>query len=206
MLLLILNVVYVLLAIAMIALILMQRGAGAQAGSGFGAGASGHRVRLARRVATSCPRAPSGWRSRSSRISLFMAWHATHSAAPGPAQQDLGVMGQVPAAPQQAPAGSATVPTAPAQPAPAHRPCRARRRSSSSSRGDRPGSACAGSAAAAGATASGWLRRAKIAGSVPASRTLNAASNIRPGRPDRRPGWPQDCPDGGIGRRTTLRW
>ena len=37
---LILNVVYVLLAIAMIALILMQRGAGAQAGSGFGAGAS----------------------------------------------------------------------------------------------------------------------------------------------------------------------
>ena len=37
---LILNIVFVLVAISMIALILMQRGAGAQAGSGFGGGAS----------------------------------------------------------------------------------------------------------------------------------------------------------------------
>jgi preprotein translocase subunit SecG len=52
-------------------------------------------------------------------ISMFMAWHATHSAAPGPAQQDLGVMGQVPVAPQKVPAGIETVPAAPVQQAPA---------------------------------------------------------------------------------------
>ena len=113
MLMLTLNVVYVLLAIAMIAMILMQRGAGAQAGSGFGAGAS---------ATVFGSRGASNFLSKSTKwlaiaffgISLFMAWNATHSAAPGPAKQDLGVMGQVPATPQ-APAGSATVPTAPLQ-------------------------------------------------------------------------------------------
>ena len=118
MLLTILNVVYVLVAIAMIAMILMQRGAGAQAGSGFGAGAS---------ATVFGSRGASNFLSKSTKwlaiaffgISLFMAWHATHSAAPGPAQQDLGVMGQVPVAPQKAPAGSSTVPTLPVQQAPA---------------------------------------------------------------------------------------
>src|SRR3546814_4763138 len=40
MLMLVLNVLFVLVAISMIALILMQRGSGAQAGTGFGGGAS----------------------------------------------------------------------------------------------------------------------------------------------------------------------
>jgi preprotein translocase subunit SecG len=114
MLMLTLNVVYVLLAIAMIAMILMQRGAGAQAGSGFGGGAS---------ATVFGARGASNFLSKSTKwlaiafmgISMFMAWHATHSVAPGPAQQDLGVMGQVPAVPQKAPAGNNTIPTAPLQ-------------------------------------------------------------------------------------------
>jgi len=117
MLMLILNVVYVLLAIAMIALILMQRGAGAQAGSGFGAGAS---------ATVFGSRGASNFLSKSTKwlaitffaISLFMAWYATHGAvqSQGPAQQDLGVMSQVPNAPApQAPAGNGAVPVAPVQ-------------------------------------------------------------------------------------------
>ena len=120
MLMLILNVVYVLLAIAMIALILMQRGAGAQAGSGFGGGAS---------ATVFGSRGASNFLSKSTKwlaiaffgISLGMAWYATHSATKGPAQQDLGLMGQAPAAAvptapaaQPAPAPASTVPAAPA--------------------------------------------------------------------------------------------
>lgn len=118
MLLLILNVVYVLLAIAMIAMVLMQRGAGAQAGSGFGGGAS---------ATVFGSRGASNFLSKSTKwlavaffgISLFMAWYATHKAAPVPTQQDLGVMAQqLPAVPQSSPAGNAVVPIAPnAQPA-----------------------------------------------------------------------------------------
>ena len=118
---LILNVVYVLLAIAMIALILMQRGAGAQAGSGFGAGAS---------ATVFGARGASNFLSKSTKwlaiaffaISLGMAWYATHVAlkAQGPAQQDLGVMSQLPAAPApQAPSGNGAIPAAPAQATPA---------------------------------------------------------------------------------------
>jgi len=114
MLLTILNVVYVLLAIAMIAMILMQRGAGAQAGSGFGAGAS---------ATVFGSRGAGNFLSKSTKwlaivffaISLFMAWYATNSAGTVPAQQDLGLMSQVPSAP----AGDATVPAAPARQAPA---------------------------------------------------------------------------------------
>ena len=118
MLILIVNVVYVLIAIAMIALILMQRGAGAQAGSGFGAGAS---------ATVFGSRGASNFLSKSTKwlaisffvISLGMAWYATHSATrPGPAQQDLGVMGQVPVVPAAKPAADASVPAAPAQAAP----------------------------------------------------------------------------------------
>jgi len=115
MLLLILNVVYVLLAISMVALILMQRGAGAQAGSGFGGGASG---------TVFGSRGASNFMSKSTKwlaiiffvISLFMAWYATHSSARGPAKQDLGVMAQLPAASTKAsPTGNASVPIAPVQ-------------------------------------------------------------------------------------------
>jgi preprotein translocase subunit SecG len=113
MLLLILNVIYVLLAIGMIALILMQRGAGAQAGSGFGGGAS---------ATVFGSRGASNFLSKSTKwlaitffvISLFMAWYATHNSARGPVQQDLGVMAQVPA-PAKAPArNDSSVPSAPA--------------------------------------------------------------------------------------------
>src|SRR5690606_18567940 len=94
---LVINVIYVLLAIAMIALILMQRGAGAQAGSGFGGGAS---------ATVFGARGASNFLSKSTKwlaivffaISMGMAWYATHRATPqGPSQQDLGVMAQVPA-------------------------------------------------------------------------------------------------------------
>ena len=121
MLLLVLNVIYVLLAIAMIALILMQRGAGAQAGSGFGGGAS---------ATVFGSRGASNFLSKSTKwlaivffaISLFMAWYHTRSTGNVPAQQDLGVMAQQGA---QAPADNSKVPTAPgsqtipAAPAPA---------------------------------------------------------------------------------------
>lgn len=118
-LLLLLNIFYVLLAIAMIALILMQRGAGAQAGSGFGGGAS---------ATVFGSRGASNFLSKSTKwlaitffsLSLFMAWHATNRAGGGAVDaQDLGVMSQVPAVPQQ-PAGTGAIPVAPAAaPAPA---------------------------------------------------------------------------------------
>ena len=118
MLLTILNVVYVLLAIAMIAMILMQRGAGAQAGSGFGAGAS---------ATVFGSRGAGNFLSKSTKwlaitffaISLFMAWYATNSVGTVPAQQDLGLMSQVPAAPAgDTNVPAATVPAAPAESAP----------------------------------------------------------------------------------------
>ncbi|MBN8212058.1 MAG: preprotein translocase subunit SecG [Xanthomonadales bacterium] len=126
--LLILNVLYVLVAIAMIALILMQRGAGAQAGSGFGAGAS---------ATVFGSRGASNFLSKSTKwlsivffsVALFMAWNATHSAKPKAAsEQDLGVMSQtaVPKADQKGPAGQPapkavpqTIPAAPTQSVPA---------------------------------------------------------------------------------------
>ncbi len=129
--LLILNVLYVLVAIAMIALILMQRGAGAQAGSGFGAGAS---------ATVFGSRGASNFLSKSTKwlsivffsVALFMAWNATHSAKPKAAsEQDLGVMSQtaVPKADQKAPAVQPapkavpqTIPAAPTQSVPAAAP------------------------------------------------------------------------------------
>jgi preprotein translocase subunit SecG len=116
MLILVINVIYVLLAIAMIALILMQRGSGAQAGAGFGGGAS---------ATVFGSRGASSFLSKSTKwlaivfftTSMAMAWYATHKAAPqGPVQADLGVMAQqVPAAP--AGNGNSTVPAAPQAPA-----------------------------------------------------------------------------------------
>ena len=113
MLLTIINVVYVLVAIAMVALILMQRGAGAQAGSGFGAGAS---------ATVFGARGAGNFLSKSTKwlaivffiMTLGMAYSAVHSSRKGPAQQDLGLMSQVPAAPA-APTGNTAVPAAPTQ-------------------------------------------------------------------------------------------
>ena len=113
MLMLVLNVVFVLVAIAMIALILMQRGAGAQAGSGFGGGASAT-VFGARGSSNFLSKATKWLAIAFFAITLFMAWHATRSAAPQAQQLDLGVMSEVPAAPQPA-AGETQVPAAPAQ-------------------------------------------------------------------------------------------
>jgi len=112
MLLLVLNVLFVLVAISMIALILMQRGAGAQAGSGFGGGAS---------ATVFGARGSSNFLSKSTKwlaiaffvITLFMAWYATRQAQPVVQQQDLGVMSSVPQAPAAAP--GASVPQAPVQ-------------------------------------------------------------------------------------------
>ena len=113
----ILTVIYILLAIAMIALILMQRGAGAQAGSGFGGGAS---------ATVFGSRGASNFLSKTTKwlailffvISLGMAWYATHSSSRVPAQQDLGLMGQVPATPAKT-TGNTAVPALPSQQAPA---------------------------------------------------------------------------------------
>jgi preprotein translocase subunit SecG len=113
----ILTVIYILLAIGMIALILMQRGAGAQAGSGFGGGAS---------ATVFGSRGASNFLSKTTKwlailffvISLGMAWYATHSSSRAPAQQDLGLMGQVPATPAKT-TGNTAVPASPSQQAPA---------------------------------------------------------------------------------------
>jgi preprotein translocase subunit SecG len=117
----ILNVVYVLLAIAMIALILMQRGAGAQAGSGFGAGASGT-VFGATGASNFLSKATKWLAITFMVMALFMAWHATRNAAPVPVSQDLGVMGELPEAPGAVPATelpAAPAPAAPVQEVPA---------------------------------------------------------------------------------------
>ena len=116
--LLILNVVYVLVAIAMIALILMQRGAGAQAGSGFCAGASAT-VFGSRGASNFLSKATKWLAIMFFAVALFMAWNATRSAKPKAAsEQDLGVMSQT-AVPKADPKTSA-VPAAPAaQPIPA---------------------------------------------------------------------------------------
>ncbi|WP_058834945.1 preprotein translocase subunit SecG [Luteimonas abyssi] len=113
MLLIVLNILFVIVAISMVALILMQRGAGAQAGSGFGGGASS---------TVFGSRGSSNFLSKSTKwlaitffaITLFMAWYATRQAQPT-VQQDLGVMSAVPQAPVQPSAQDGSVPQAPAQ-------------------------------------------------------------------------------------------
>lgn len=108
-----LNVMYVLIAIAMIALILLQRGAGAQAGSGFGGGASST-VFGARGAASFLTKSTRWLAIAFFGISLYMAWYASHGGKPKAGnEQDLGVVSSS-AAPKPA-----TLPTAPAQPAPA---------------------------------------------------------------------------------------
>ena len=117
MLLYVLNILFVLVAIAMVVLILMQRGSGAAAGSGFGGGAS---------ATVFGSRGSSSFLSKATKwlaivffiITLAMAWYATKQAAVGQVQQDMGIMGSIPAVPE-APAGDAAVPQAPPQAAPA---------------------------------------------------------------------------------------
>ena len=119
MLLLILNVIYVLIAITMVALILMQRGACAQAGSGFGGGASAT-VFGARGSSNFLSKATKWLAVLFFAISLFMAWQASRGAAGGaaPASQDAGLAADIANTPAK-PAAGATVPSAPAQATPA---------------------------------------------------------------------------------------
>src|SRR3546814_17326697 len=74
MLMLVLNVLFVLVAISMIALILMQRGSGARAGNGFGGGASAP-VFGSRDSSTFLSKAPKGLAHVFSAITLFTARH-----------------------------------------------------------------------------------------------------------------------------------
>jgi preprotein translocase subunit SecG len=118
-----LNVVFVLVAVSMIALILLQRGAGAQAGSGFGAGASAT-VFGARGSANFLSSATKWLAVVFFGLTLFMAWQASHEAGKSN-DQDLGVMAQLPTetAPKPTPAPSNSLPAAPALPtAPASAP------------------------------------------------------------------------------------
>ena len=114
---LVLNILYVLLAIAMIALILMQRGAGAQAGSGFGGGASGT-VFGARGSANFLSKSTKWLAVAFFGLSLFMAWQATRDTR-APVAESGGLMSEVPVAPAggavpTAPATGGAVPSAPA--------------------------------------------------------------------------------------------
>ena len=120
MLLTIISVIYVLVAISMIVLILMQRGSGAAAGSGFGGGASAT-VFGARGSANFLSTATKWLAVVFFAMSLGMAWNATRRNTSVPAEEDIGVMSEVPvAAPAtQAPAASADVPVIPAAQAPA---------------------------------------------------------------------------------------
>lgn len=119
MLLTIVSVIYVLVAISMIVLILMQRGSGAAAGSGFGGGASAT-VFGARGSANFLSTATKWLAVVFFAMSLGMAWNATRTVGSAPAEEDIGVMSEVPvAAPAtQAPAGAGDVPVIPAAPAP----------------------------------------------------------------------------------------
>jgi preprotein translocase subunit SecG len=108
---LLLNILYVLLAIAMIALILMQRGAGAQAGSGFGGGASST-VFGARGSANFLSKSTKWLAVVFFGLSLFMAWQATRDNRPAATPDAGGLMSELPVAP--APATGGAVPAAPA--------------------------------------------------------------------------------------------
>ncbi|QDH69817.1 preprotein translocase subunit SecG [Marilutibacter alkalisoli] len=113
--LLILNVIFVLVAIAMIALILMQRGTGAQAGSGFGGGASAT-VFGARGSASFLTKATKWLAVMFFVITFFMAWQATQGARveTEAVDADLGLMSEIPAAPR----ADSAVPAAPEAEAP----------------------------------------------------------------------------------------
>lgn len=124
---LILNVLYVIIAVAMVVLILMQRGAGAAAGSAFGGGGASGTVFGSKGSSNFLSKTTKWLAIAFMAIALFMAWHVQRGRTdvPGSAPAtDLGVMGSVPtessgsAAPAaQTPAvpADATVPAAPAQ-------------------------------------------------------------------------------------------
>ncbi|MFZ7094612.1 preprotein translocase subunit SecG [Luteimonas dalianensis] len=113
MLLYILNILFVLVSIAMVVLILMQKGSGAAAGSGFGGGASAT-VFGARGSASFLTKATKWLAIAFFVITLAMAWYATRNATQVQAQQDMGLMGSIPVAPQDATPAAPAVPVPPA--------------------------------------------------------------------------------------------
>ncbi|MBS0199749.1 MAG: preprotein translocase subunit SecG [Proteobacteria bacterium] len=119
---LILNVVYVLIAIAMIALILLQQGKGAQAGSGFGSGASGT-VFGARGAANFLSKTTRWLAIAFFGITLVMAWLFVHGSQKQVATGSS-IMATQSAAPAAKPAPATAapqqgIPQAPATQAPA---------------------------------------------------------------------------------------
>ncbi len=85
------SVFYILVAASMIVLILMQRGAGADAGSGFGGGASAT-VFGARGSSNFMSRATGVLAGLFFLLSLGMGMYLSHTGAPQPTNDDLGVM------------------------------------------------------------------------------------------------------------------
>lgn len=85
------SVFYILVAASMIVLILMQRGAGADAGSGFGGGASAT-VFGARGSSNFMSRATGVLAGLFFLLSLGMGMYLSHTGAPEPTNDDLGVM------------------------------------------------------------------------------------------------------------------
>lgn len=103
------SVFYILVAASMIVLILMQRGAGADAGSGFGGGASAT-VFGARGSSNFMSRATAVLAGLFFVLSLGMGMYLSHSGAPAPTTDDLGVMAGVA---KKAPATQNAQPAAP---------------------------------------------------------------------------------------------
>jgi preprotein translocase subunit SecG len=99
-----LNVIYVLIAIAMVGFILVQRGAGAQAGSGFGAGASAT-VFGARGAGNFLTRSTAVLATVFFLLSLGMGMYVSRGGLSRGAD-DLGVMGDQPAASEEVPAAA----------------------------------------------------------------------------------------------------
>ena len=108
---LVLNILYVLLAIAMIALILMQRGAGAQAGAGFGGGGASGTVFGARGASNFLTKTTKWLAVAFFGLSLFMAWQTMRDHRPAAAENG-GLMSELPVAPPAAAGGA--IPAAPA--------------------------------------------------------------------------------------------
>ncbi|MGN6383163.1 MAG: preprotein translocase subunit SecG [Dyella sp.] len=103
------SVFYILVAASMIVLILMQRGAGADAGSGFGGGASAT-VFGARGSSNFMSRATAVLAGLFFLLSLGMGMYLSHSGAPQPTNDDLGVMAGLA---KKAPASQNAQPAAP---------------------------------------------------------------------------------------------
>ncbi len=170
------NIFYVLIAIAMIVLILLQRGAGAEAGSGFGGGASAT-VFGARGSANFLSRSTAVLAGLFFLLSLGMGMYLVPRGADVRATDDLGVMAASPLRRNRLPLRRPAPVGEVPQPTDA---CGYRLTKPAPIRPppnpDKPAAAGTRQAGAEQAEAQAGRTESKL------------------------------CPDGGIGRRTTLRW